>query len=56
MAHFFEKEVFGEKIGKNRADRQIRKQSRPGFSKNVPQKPKSMAKASVFRSLGAFAL
>jgi hypothetical protein len=47
MAHFFEKEVFGEKIGKNRADRQMRKQSCPGLSKNVPQKSKNATKPDV---------
>ena len=49
MAHFFEKEVFGEKIGKNRADWQMRKPSCPGFSKNVPQKSKRMEKPGVLR-------
>jgi hypothetical protein len=44
MAHFFEKEAFGRKIGKNRADQQIGPQSCDGFTKNRPEKPINSAK------------
>jgi len=49
MAHFFEREVFGEKIDENRTIRQIRKPSPPRFSKNAPQKSKRTAKPDVLQ-------
>ncbi|MCV9998420.1 hypothetical protein OE766_09190 [Pararhizobium sp. YC-54] len=50
MAHFFEKEVIAEKIDENRVDWPMRKESRPGISKNVPQKSENSAKQGVLRS------